>query len=60
MFPLAGQGRARLIGTVRGARAERAETLTFADISNNKKICGAYALQGTTYHGILAQATQTQ
>jgi len=33
---------------------------TFADISNNKKICGAYALQGTTYHGILAQATQTQ
>ena len=27
VFPLAGQGRARLIGTVRGERAERAETL---------------------------------
>jgi 2-polyprenyl-6-methoxyphenol hydroxylase-like FAD-dependent oxidoreductase len=32
VFPLAGQGRARLIGTVRD---ERADTLTFADISNH-------------------------
>jgi len=35
VFPLAGQGRARLIGTVRGARAEHAETLTFADVSDH-------------------------
>jgi len=34
VFPLAGQGRARLIGTVRDERADRAETLTFADISD--------------------------
>ncbi len=32
VFPLAGQGRARLIGTVRGERAERAETLRFEDV----------------------------
>jgi 2-polyprenyl-6-methoxyphenol hydroxylase-like FAD-dependent oxidoreductase len=32
VFPLAGKGRARLIGTVRG---ERADTLTFADISDH-------------------------
>jgi 2-polyprenyl-6-methoxyphenol hydroxylase-like FAD-dependent oxidoreductase len=35
VFPLAGQGRARLIGTVRDARADRAETLTFADVSDH-------------------------
>ena len=35
IFPLAGQGHARLIGTVRDERAERAETLSFADISNH-------------------------
>jgi 2-polyprenyl-6-methoxyphenol hydroxylase-like FAD-dependent oxidoreductase len=35
IFPLAGQGRARLIGTVRDERAARAETLSFADISNH-------------------------
>jgi len=34
VFPLAGQGRARLIGTVRGERAERAETLRFEDVSD--------------------------
>jgi 2-polyprenyl-6-methoxyphenol hydroxylase-like FAD-dependent oxidoreductase len=34
VFPLAGEGRARLIGTVRDERAGRAETLTFADISD--------------------------
>jgi 2-polyprenyl-6-methoxyphenol hydroxylase-like FAD-dependent oxidoreductase len=34
VFPLAGQGRARLIGTVRDERAERADTLTFDDVSN--------------------------
>jgi 2-polyprenyl-6-methoxyphenol hydroxylase-like FAD-dependent oxidoreductase len=34
IFPLAGEGRARLIGTVRDARADRAETLTFDDVSS--------------------------
>jgi 2-polyprenyl-6-methoxyphenol hydroxylase-like FAD-dependent oxidoreductase len=34
VFPLAGQGRARLIGTVRDERAGHADTLTFDDISN--------------------------
>lgn len=33
VFPLAGKGRARLIGTVRDERAEQAETLTFDDVS---------------------------
>ena len=35
IFPLAGEGRARLIGTVRDERAGRAETLTFDDISKH-------------------------
>src|SRR6266852_5093040 len=34
VFPLAGQGKARLIGTVRDERADRADTLTFEDISD--------------------------
>jgi 2-polyprenyl-6-methoxyphenol hydroxylase-like FAD-dependent oxidoreductase len=34
VFPLAGQGQARLIGTVRDERADRANTLTFEDISD--------------------------
>lgn len=34
VFPLAGQGRARLIGTVRDERAEHTDTLTFNDISD--------------------------
>lgn len=33
VFPLAGAGRARLVGAVRDERAERAETLAFADVS---------------------------
>jgi 2-polyprenyl-6-methoxyphenol hydroxylase-like FAD-dependent oxidoreductase len=33
VFPLAGEGRARLIGTVRDERAEHAETLKFEDVS---------------------------
>lgn len=32
VFPLAGQGRARLIGTVRDERAEHPENLAFADV----------------------------
>jgi 2-polyprenyl-6-methoxyphenol hydroxylase-like FAD-dependent oxidoreductase len=35
VFPLAGQGRARLIGTVRDERADRADTLGFGDISDH-------------------------
>jgi hypothetical protein len=35
IFPLAGEGRARLIGTVRDERASRAESLTFDDISKH-------------------------
>jgi 2-polyprenyl-6-methoxyphenol hydroxylase-like FAD-dependent oxidoreductase len=35
IFPLKGKGRARLIGTVRDERAERAETLTFDDVSSH-------------------------
>ena len=34
VFPLAGEGRARLIGTVRDERAEPAETLQFEDVSS--------------------------
>jgi 2-polyprenyl-6-methoxyphenol hydroxylase-like FAD-dependent oxidoreductase len=34
VFPLAGQGRARLIGTVRDERANHADTLKFEDISD--------------------------
>ncbi|WAH55749.1 FAD-dependent monooxygenase [Pseudomonas silvicola] len=34
VFPLAGSGRARLIGTVRDERAARAESLRFEDISH--------------------------
>ncbi|MDE1164746.1 MAG: FAD-dependent oxidoreductase [Pseudomonas sp.] len=33
VFPLAGEGRARLIGTVRGERAVDADALAFADVS---------------------------
>jgi 2-polyprenyl-6-methoxyphenol hydroxylase-like FAD-dependent oxidoreductase len=33
-FPLAGEGRARLIGTVRDERADRADTLKFGDVSD--------------------------
>jgi 2-polyprenyl-6-methoxyphenol hydroxylase-like FAD-dependent oxidoreductase len=34
VFPMAGSGRARLIGTVRDERAEHPETLKFEDVSN--------------------------
>ncbi len=34
VFPLAGKGRARLIGTVRDERADRADTLKFEDVSD--------------------------
>lgn len=54
VFPLAGQGRARLIGAVRGEHAQRAETLTFADISDraitNMKVVIAKVNWFSTYH----------
>jgi 2-polyprenyl-6-methoxyphenol hydroxylase-like FAD-dependent oxidoreductase len=34
VFPLAGEGRARLIGTVRDERADHADTLKFEDVSD--------------------------
>jgi 2-polyprenyl-6-methoxyphenol hydroxylase-like FAD-dependent oxidoreductase len=34
VFPLAGQGRGRLLGTVRDGRADRADTLTFNDVGD--------------------------
>ncbi len=34
LFPMAGEGRARLIGTVRDQRADHAETLQFEDVSD--------------------------
>src|SRR5437764_2174472 len=34
VFPLAGKGKARLIGTVRDERADRADTLKFEDVSD--------------------------
>jgi 2-polyprenyl-6-methoxyphenol hydroxylase-like FAD-dependent oxidoreductase len=34
LFPMAGEGRARLIGTVRDQRADHAETLKFEDVSD--------------------------
>jgi 2-polyprenyl-6-methoxyphenol hydroxylase-like FAD-dependent oxidoreductase len=34
VFPLASEGRARLIGTVRDERADQADTLKFEDVSN--------------------------
>jgi 2-polyprenyl-6-methoxyphenol hydroxylase-like FAD-dependent oxidoreductase len=34
VFPLAGEGRARLIGTVRDERADRVESLQFEDVSS--------------------------
>src|SRR5205823_7347002 len=54
VFPLAGQGRARLIGTVRDERADRAETLTFADVSRriieNLKVDVNVVNWFSTYH----------
>ena len=54
VFPLAGQGRARLIGTVRGQRADRADTLTFDDVSeraiNHLKVGVKKVNWFSTYH----------
>jgi hypothetical protein len=54
VFPLAGQGRARLIGTVRDERADRADTLTFEDVSdraiNHLKVGVRKVNWFSTYH----------
>jgi 2-polyprenyl-6-methoxyphenol hydroxylase-like FAD-dependent oxidoreductase len=54
VFPLAGQGRARLIGTVRDERADRANTLTFMDVSdraiNHLKVGVRKVNWFSTYH----------
>jgi 2-polyprenyl-6-methoxyphenol hydroxylase-like FAD-dependent oxidoreductase len=54
VFPLAGQGRARLIGTVRDERADRADTLVFNDVSdraiNHLKVQVKNVNWFSTYH----------
>ncbi len=54
VFPLAGEGRARLIGTVRGERADHADTLRFEDVSDrairNMKVDVKRANWFSTYH----------
>src|SRR5882762_6318936 len=54
VFPLAGQGHARLIGTVRDERADRADTLTFEDVSdraiNHLKVGVKKVNWFSTYH----------
>ncbi|HKA43378.1 MAG TPA: FAD-dependent monooxygenase [Burkholderiales bacterium] len=54
VFPLAGKGRVRLIGTVRDERADRAETLTFDDVSRrifeNLKVDVKTVNWFSTYH----------
>jgi 2-polyprenyl-6-methoxyphenol hydroxylase-like FAD-dependent oxidoreductase len=54
LFPLAGKGRARLIGTVRDDRADRADTLQFEDVSGrvieNFKVSVEKVNWFSTYH----------
>jgi 2-polyprenyl-6-methoxyphenol hydroxylase-like FAD-dependent oxidoreductase len=54
LFPLAGKGRARLIGTVREDRADRARTLNFGDVSGrvieNFKVSVEKVNWFSTYH----------
>src|ERR1700675_3378853 len=54
VFPLAGPGRARLIGTVRDERADRTDTLTFKDVSdraiNHLKVQVKKVNWFSTYH----------
>jgi 2-polyprenyl-6-methoxyphenol hydroxylase-like FAD-dependent oxidoreductase len=54
LFPLAGKGRARLIGTVRQDRADRADTLNFGDVSGrvieNFKVSVEKVNWFSTYH----------
>jgi hypothetical protein len=54
VFPLAGEGRARLIGTVRDERADHADTLRFEDVSdraiNHLKVDVRKVNWFSTYH----------
>ncbi len=54
VFPLAGRGRARLIGTVRDERADHADTLRFEDVSdraiNHLKVQVEKVNWFSTYH----------
>ncbi len=54
IFPLAGEGRARLIGTVRGERADRGDQLRFEDVSDraikNLKVTVDQMHWFSTYH----------
>lgn len=54
IFPLKADGHARLIGTVRGERAQHADTLTFADVGEramaNLKVQVARVNWFSTYH----------
>ena len=54
VFPLAGEGRARLIGTVRGERADHADTLKFENVSDrairNMKVEVRQVNWFSTYH----------
>ena len=54
VFPLAGKGRARLIGTVRDERADHADTLKFEDVSDraitNLKVNVQKVNWFSTYH----------
>jgi len=54
IFPLAGKGRARLVGTVRGERATRGDELRFEDVSNraikNLKVSVDRVNWFSTYH----------
>ena len=54
VFPLAGEGRARLIGTVRNESADRADSLSFADVSDraisNMKVQVDRVNWFSTYH----------
>ena len=54
VFPLAGRGRARLIGTVRDERADRADKLSFSDVSGRAighlKVDVAKVNWFSTYH----------
>lgn len=54
VFPIAGEGRARLIGTVRDARADNAEALTFGDVGRDAlqhlKVAVDHVNWFSTYH----------
>jgi 2-polyprenyl-6-methoxyphenol hydroxylase-like FAD-dependent oxidoreductase len=56
VFPLAGKGRARLIGSVRDERADRADTLKFEDCPNDGGYAGIISLRSSFYKAGIARA----